>query len=111
MMDAVLSEEDPFPLLQYLAEHPTEFARFSGMPPRPALVALGKLAARLDGANNGSPSPPALSTSAPPPIQPLAGKRTSGAVKSLDDLDMNDEAQYAEYLRRMNEAERKRGRR
>ncbi len=108
MVDAVVSMENPMPLLAYFAERPEEADRIADMPPRLALVALGKLTSRLEPAKTGSGSTATVS-SAPDPIRPIGGGRsTAPSRKSLDELDYNNDAEYAEWVRRTNEEEKKR---
>lgn len=93
IMHVVRELEDPIPLLKYFASNVKEFDRLTHMQGASALVALGQVVARLDGANKGSPSPAPTITSAAPPIRPVAGQRGTGVVaQTYEDLPFGPEA-------------------
>ena len=99
----ILTDPDGHRLAYELATHPETVYQMAGMDPLQIGVALGTLKARWAGAPAAPPAP-SRPASAPPPITPLGSSPTQ-PVSSPDDLDFGPE-----YVRRMNEAERKRRR-
>lgn len=106
MMAAVRSSANPVPILQYLAEHPTETERIARLPYSPALKALGALEARLDGATadappRGSSRDARRSPAAPPPSQ-RAGQRSGAPSRDPHDESVDT------YVQRRTREERDR---
>jgi hypothetical protein len=102
LYDALMSSEDPVATLAIYVDNHDELKRIGGLPPAAALVALGRLEARMSGANHGSPAP-APTTNAPKPIQPV-GKSRSVATNADDPEDI------LKWIELENEKARKEGR-
>lgn len=91
MMISVRAQDDPVPLLSYLATHPQETEEIARLPRERALLALGAITTRLAGAVQAAPAPVAPSiTRAAAPIRPVGGTRTTGDATDLYDLPIED---------------------
>lgn len=100
MRDAILDSAIAPKLLSHLAAHPEECAQLSTLPPRQALVAMGKLESRLDVASSSGPTSAAAPvTKAPAPPKPVGGGATATAV-SLERLAA--EGRTSEWMARRN---------
>lgn len=83
MMTALMESSNPVPLASYLAQHPDETQQIARKPPASALVALGKIVSRLEGASHGSPAPaPVVVSSAKPPLGRVGGSHSTGVSRS-----------------------------
>lgn len=112
MHEAIMESPIAPKLFAHLAAHPEECAQISTLPPRQALVAMGKLESRLDVASSSGPTPAAAPvTKAPAPPKPVGGGATATTV-SLERLAA--EGRTAEWMERRNAevaaARRNRGR-
>ena len=91
MMISVKAQDDPVPLLSYLATHPQETDEIARLPRERALLALGAITTRLAGAVQAAPAPVAPQiTRAAAPIRPVGGTRTTGDATDLYDLPIED---------------------
>lgn len=87
MASAIVASDHGPELLYLLGKNTEEAQRIASLPPELALLALGRMEARLD---TTKPTKPTI-TGAPPPIKPVTGGTGGGA---LDPSKMSDE----EYL-------------
>ncbi|MGH8758328.1 MAG: hypothetical protein ACREVW_02250 [Burkholderiales bacterium] len=85
MRDAILRSEDGAKLAYHLGQHPEEAAHIANMEPFGQVMAIGRLAAKLD----AKPRPTAAASSAPAPITPV--KASAPATTGLrEDLSVDD---------------------
>lgn len=105
MRDAIMDSALAPKMLSYLAAHPDECQRLSILPPKQALVAMGKLESRLDVAPTGPTSAAAPVTRAPAPIKPVGSSATATTV-SLTELAQQNRGR--EFIERRDREERER---
>lgn len=105
MRDAIMDSALAPKLLSYLAAHPDECQRLSILPPKQALVAMGKLESRLDVAPTGPTPAAAPVTRAPAPIKPVGSSATATTV-SLTELAQQNRGR--EFIERRDREERER---
>jgi hypothetical protein len=89
MVEAIMESELGAELQYFWGQNPEEAARIAVLSPQAALLAIGRLEARI-----ASQPAPSKATKAPDPISPVAARAT--APKSLD--EMTDE-EYAAFRR------------
>lgn len=82
-LTAALMEADPA-LAYHLGKNPAEARKIADLTPRQQLVALGKLAAKLEAAPPEAKTP----SKAPPPITPVQTKAAPASEEISDDDDM-----------------------
>lgn len=87
MMDALRETTNPTGFLHYLAAHADEAERIARLSPASALVALGRIVARLEDAPAGSSTPARPVTKAvPPPAARVDGSRSvAGSPRDADE--------------------------
>jgi hypothetical protein len=85
MQDSVLNSEAGPAIMYHLSRNPEECDRIASMHPLQAIKEIGKIEARLEGAQTGPSSPAEPVTRAPRPIKPVGGGATASTV-SIDKL-------------------------
>lgn len=85
MAQAILDSDQGPELQYYLGSNPDEAQRIARMSPYGQVRALGALEAKLS-----APKPPKKSTSAPPPVQPVAGRGASPSKVDPDRLPIDE---------------------
>lgn len=81
-LEAAIMRSEIGPMIAYhLASNQEEAVRLSQLPPHEAMIAFGKLEARLE-AQGGPAKPKVKTTSAPPPPRPVKGTATASVDMS-----------------------------
>lgn len=87
--------DDPVPVLSFLTSHPEEAQALLDLPPRAALIQIGKLLAGAGAKTSGPPTPPARKP--PAPFTPVDGG-SSMRSRADDDPEPSDDASDDEWF-------------
>jgi hypothetical protein len=99
-INEVIIESEHGPLLQYhLLQHPDEFHAIVNLPERAAVLALGKLEARLTAASTGPAADVKPQTQADAPLEPVGASASTASSRSLETVAKQGSASDYRRLR------------